>query len=73
MLSLPRKTKKLSYKDQRELESLPKNTTLEEELEAMQEKVNDPDTEQDSDITAKALAELADKEELLRNMRAGMN
>jgi len=65
--SSPRKTKKLSYKDQRELESLPKELeTLEEELEAMQEKVNDPDFfKQDSDITAKALAELADKEELL--------
>jgi len=32
----------------------------------MQEKVNDPDFfKQDSDTTAKALAELADKEELL--------
>ena len=65
--SSPRKTKKLSYKDQRELESLPKALeALEEELEVMQEKVNDPDFfKQDSDTTAKALAELAEKEELL--------
>jgi ATP-binding cassette subfamily F protein uup len=65
--SSPRKTKKLSYKDQRELESLPKELeSLEEELEAMQEQVNDPDFfKQDNDTTAKALSALAEKEELL--------
>lgn len=40
--------------------------SLEAELEAMQEQVNDPDFfKQDSDTTAKALAALAEKEELL--------
>ena len=50
-----------------ELESLPAEIeTLETELEVMQEQVNDPDFfKQDSDVTAKALAKLADKEELL--------
>jgi ATP-binding cassette subfamily F protein uup len=65
--SSSRKTKKLSYKDQRELESLPQELErLEAELEAMQEQVNDPDFfKQDSETTAKALSDLADKEELL--------
>ena len=63
----PRKAKKLSYKDQRELESLPAELeSLEAELEVMQEQVNDPEFfKKDSDTTAKALALLADQELLL--------
>ena len=42
--SSPRKTKKLSYKDQRELDTLPADIEmLEERLSELQEKVNDPD------------------------------
>lgn len=62
--SSPRKTKKLSYKDQRELESLPANIeTLELRLGELQEQVNDPDFfRQDNDVTAPLLAQLNDIE-----------
>jgi len=63
----PRKTKKLSYKDQRELESLPLEIEqLEESLAELQTQVNDPEFfKQESDVTAKALASLTDKENIL--------
>ncbi|WP_421134648.1 ABC transporter ATP-binding protein [Alteromonas sp. A079] len=63
----PRKTKKLSYKDQRELESLPLEIEqLEENLEELQTQVNDPEFfKQETDVTAKALASLTDKENIL--------
>ena len=63
----PRKTKKLSYKDQRELESLPLEIEqLEENLEELQTQVNDPEFfKQETDVTARALASLTDKENIL--------
>jgi ATP-binding cassette subfamily F protein uup len=65
--SSPKKTKKLSYKDQRELESLPLEIEqLEENLAELQTQVNDPEFfKQDSDVTATALASLTDKENIL--------
>ena len=65
--SSPRKTKKLSYKDQRELESLPAEIeSLEEALAALQEKVNDPEFfKQPADATAGTLATLSETEETL--------
>jgi ATP-binding cassette subfamily F protein uup len=65
--SSPKKTKKLSYKDQRELESLPLEIEqLEESLAELQTQVNDPEFfKQDSDVTATALASLTDKENIL--------
>lgn len=65
--SSPRKTKKLSYKDQRELESLPADIEqYENELAEMQLLVNDPDFfKQGNDETAKTLALLAEKEHAL--------
>ena len=56
----PRKTKKLSYKDQRELDGLPeKIEQLETELAVLQETVNSPDFfKQNNDSTTKTLAEL---------------
>lgn len=59
--------KKLSYKESRELESLPKLIeTLEQELETAQELVNDPDFfKQDPNETKKALNQLAEIESKL--------
>ena len=67
-----RKTKKLSYKDQRELDSLPKEIeALEEKLDMLQTSVNDPDFfKQDSDTTAASLAELNDTETALNEKYA---
>lgn len=67
-----RKTKKLSYKDQRELDSLPKEIeVLEEKLDMLQASVNDPDFfKQDSDTTAASLAELNDTETALNEKYA---
>ncbi|WP_137166932.1 ATP-binding cassette ATPase Uup [Salinimonas lutimaris] len=67
-----RKTKKLSYKDQRELDSLPKEIEiLEEKLDTLQTSVNDPDFfKQDSDTTAALLAELNDTETALNEKYA---
>lgn len=61
------KAKKLSYKDQRELDTLPAEIeSLEEKLESMQEVVNDPDFfKKQADETAKTLAELAEIEDTL--------
>lgn len=65
--SSPRKTKKLSYKDQRELESLPADIEqYENELAEMQLLVNDPEFfKKGNDETAKTLALLAEKEQAL--------
>jgi len=65
--SSPRKTKKLSYKDQRELESLPADIEqYENELAEMQLLVNDPEFfKNGNDETAKTLALLAEKEQAL--------
>ena len=65
--SSPRKTKKLSYKDQRELETLPADIEqLESDVEALQLQVNDPEFfRQDNDTTAETLSRLADKENAL--------
>jgi len=65
--SSPRKTKKLSYKDQRELESLPADIEqYENELAQLQLQVNDPEFfKQGSDATAKTLALLTEKEDAL--------
>ncbi|AMJ86060.1 MULTISPECIES: ABC transporter ATP-binding protein [Alteromonas] len=65
--SSPRKTKKLSYKDQRELESLPADIEqYENELAEMQLLVNDPEFfTKGNDETAKTLALLAEKEQAL--------
>ena len=65
--SSPRKTKKLSYKDQRELESLPADIEqFENELAELQLKVNDPDFfKQGNEETAKTLALLAEIEDAL--------
>ena len=65
--SSPRKTKKLSYKDQRELESLPADIEqYENELAEMQLSVNDPQFfKKGNDETAKTLALLAEKEQAL--------
>lgn len=59
--------KKLSYKEVRELESLPKEIErLEIELESAQEKVNDPEFfKQDAETTANALNHLSDIESKL--------
>ena len=59
--------KKLSYKESRELESLPKLIeTLELELETAQELVNDPEFfKQDPEETKKALNQLAEIESKL--------
>ncbi|WOI35726.1 ABC transporter ATP-binding protein [Alteromonas sp. CI.11.F.A3] len=65
--SSPRKTKKLSYKDHRELESLPADIEqYENELAEMQLLVNDPEFfKKGNDETAKTLALLAEKEQAL--------
>ncbi|MFY0667364.1 MAG: ABC transporter ATP-binding protein [Alteromonas stellipolaris] len=65
--SSPRKTKKLSYKDQRELESLPADIEqYENELAEMQLLVNDPEFfKKGNDETAQTLALLAEKEQAL--------
>ncbi|NDV91266.1 ABC transporter ATP-binding protein [Alteromonas sp. 345S023] len=65
--SSPRKTKKLSYKDQRELETLPADIEqLESDVEALQLQVNDPEFfKQDNESTAATLSLLADKENAL--------
>ncbi|MDP2595911.1 ATP-binding cassette ATPase Uup [Alteromonas stellipolaris] len=65
--SSPRKTKKLSYKDQRELESLPADIEqYENELAEMQLLVNDPEFfKKGNDETAKTLALLTEKEQAL--------
>ena len=62
--SSPRKTKKLSYKDQRELDTLPADIeNLELRLSELQEKVNDPDFfKQEPAATAPLLEELANTE-----------
>ena len=62
-----RKTKKLSYKDQRELDSLPAEIeTLETALAELQEQVNDPEFfKQTADSTAATLATLSETEETL--------
>ena len=59
--------KKLSYKEGRELESLPKLIEeLESEIEELQTQVNSPDFfKQDSDFTSKQLNHLADLESKL--------
>lgn len=63
----PRKTKKLSYKDDRELAELPATIEqLEAELEQLQEAVNNPDFfKQDADQTAKTLSQLDELESTL--------
>ncbi|RDV25963.1 ABC transporter ATP-binding protein [Alteromonas aestuariivivens] len=65
--SSPRKPKKLSYKDQRELEALPAQIeNLEISLGEVQEQVNHPDFfRQDSDATAATLAQLNEIESQL--------
>ena len=70
--SSPRKTKKLSYKDQRELESLPADIEqYENELAEMQLLVNDPEFfKKGNDETAKTLALLAEKEQALSHKYA---
>lgn len=70
--SSPRKTKKLSYKDQRELEALPAEIeTLEETVASLQETVNDPDFfKQSNDHTASTLARLSELEEQLSHKYA---
>ncbi len=67
-----KKPKKLSYKDQRELETLPATIeSLEEQLEQQQERVNDPDFfKQDSETTTAILNELAALEEKLSHAYA---
>ncbi len=62
-----RKTKKLSYKDQRELDSLPAEIeTLETALAELQEQVNDPEFfKQTADSIAATLATLSETEETL--------
>ncbi|MEQ5807766.1 ABC transporter ATP-binding protein [Alteromonas sp. NFXS44] len=62
-----RKTKKLSYKDQHELDSLPAEIeTLETALAELQEQVNDPEFfKQTADSTAATLATLSETEETL--------
>lgn len=62
-----KKEKKLSYKLQRELESLPAELDkLEKELSALQETVSSPEFyQQDQKKVNKALAKMAHKEELL--------
>lgn len=62
--SSPRKTKKLSYKDQRELDTLPADIEkLEERVSELQDRVNDPDFfKQDATATAPLLEQLADTE-----------
>ena len=59
-----KKTKKLSYKDQRELDALPeKIEQLETDLAVLQETVNSPDFfKQNNESTAKTLAELEEVE-----------
>ncbi|CAD5274836.1 fused ATP-binding subunits of ABC superfamily protein involved in precise excision of transposons [Alteromonas sp. 38] len=70
--SSPRKTKKLSYKDQRELESLPADIEqYENELAEMQLLVNDPEFfKKGNDETAQTLALLAEKEQALSHKYA---
>ena len=67
-----KKPKKLSYKDQRELETLPATIeSLEEQVEQRQERVNDPDFfKQDSETTTALLNELAALEEKLSHAYA---
>ncbi len=62
-----KKPKKLSYKDQRELESLPQEIeSLEEKLAELQKDVNQPEFfKQTNDETSKTLAQLAEVEEAL--------
>lgn len=63
----PRKAKKLSYKNDRELAELPATIErLEAELEQLQETVNDPDFfKQDADQTANTLSQLDELESTL--------
>ncbi|MCW8092304.1 ATP-binding cassette ATPase Uup [Alteromonas sp. ASW11-130] len=65
--SLNKKPKKLSYKAQRELESLPLEIeSLEEKLAELQQAVNQPEFfKQSSDETSKALAQLGEIENTL--------
>ena len=67
-----KKPKKLSYKDQRELETLPATIeSLEAQVEQQQERVNDPDFfKQDSETTTAILNELAALEEKLSHAYA---
>ncbi|MEG3767683.1 ATP-binding cassette ATPase Uup [Alteromonas sp. 14N.309.X.WAT.G.H12] len=62
-----RKAKKLSYKDQRELDSLPAEIEKwEGRVNELQEMVNDPEFfKQSTESTAQTLAELAESEETL--------
>lgn len=64
---LPQKSKKLSYKEQRELERLPELLeNLEMAVEDLQEIVNQPDFfKQENEQTASLLNELAEKQEQL--------
>lgn len=63
----PKTTKKLSYKLQRELDALPAlMETLEQELEQLQERVNQPDFySQEQEIVGRELQQLAEKEQQL--------
>ncbi|AXR06580.1 ATP-binding cassette ATPase Uup [Salinimonas sediminis] len=63
----PKKTKKLSYKDQRELETLPQDIEqLEEQLSVAQQQVNDPEFfAKDKATTAAALDQLNNIESTL--------
>ena len=63
----PRKAKKLSYKDQRELDNLPALIEkLEKQVEEQQTLVNDPEFfKQDSEQTSAVLNALAESEEQL--------
>ncbi|GBL02861.1 ABC transporter ATP-binding protein [Glaciecola sp. KUL10] len=65
--SSPKASKKLSYKEKRELENLPKQIdTLEKEIEEIQTLINTPEFfQQPQEETQKSLSLLAEKEESL--------